>query len=72
MATKKTDKKWIQKIDLKKGALSKTAQRHGAIKKGNGIKTSWLKQAASGKNVSKTTAKRAQLALKFKSFKKKK
>lgn len=69
MATK-DNKKWIPK-DLKKGALTKTAQRHGAIKKSNGIKTSWLKQAAKGKGVSKTTQKRANLALTFKGFKKK-
>lgn len=62
--------KWIQKINLKKGALTKTASKHGAIKKGNGIKKAWLKKAAKGEGVSKTTAKRARLALSFSKFKK--
>ena len=69
------DKKWVQKVTqspkFKKDALTKTAQRHGAIKKSNGIKTSWLKQASKGKGVSKTTATRARFALKLKGFKKK-
>lgn len=73
---KKSDKNWMSKLvkspKFQKGALTKTAKQHGAIKKSNGIKTSWLKKAAKGKGVSKLTAKRAQLALKFKSFRKKK
>lgn len=69
-SSKKSTKKWIPK-NLKKGALTKTAKAHGAIKKGNGIKTSWLKKAAKGQGVSKTTAKRARLALTFRKMRKK-
>lgn len=63
---------WMSKLAprLKKGALTKTAKQHGAIKKSNGIKTSWLKKAAKGKGVSKLTKKRAVLALTFRKNKK--
>lgn len=54
---------WIQKAVKQetKGALRKTAQRHGALK--NGIDKGWLKKAAAGVGVSKKTTKRAQLAV---------
>jgi hypothetical protein len=57
--------KWIQKIHLKKGALTRTASKHGGIKPGGGIKSSFLQEAASGKYGS-LAAKRARLAITFK------
>lgn len=52
-------KKFIQAMDLKKGALRKTL----GAKKGKDIPLSKIKKAAAGKGVSKKTEKRAELAL---------
>lgn len=70
MPTKKksSSKKWIGKMDLKKGALTATAKRAGALKKDGDIKVAWLKEKAKGDGV---TAKRAKLALTFRKMKKK-
>jgi len=68
MAKAKGNGKWIQKAIKKPGALRATAARHGALK--NGISKSWLKKAASGKGVSKTTARRARLAVTLKGMRK--
>lgn len=58
---------WIQKIGMKKNALTKTAQKEGGVKKEGGIKESFLNKAASGKFGEKTQ-KRAILAKTLKSF----
>lgn len=55
--------KWISRAIKSPGSLTRTAQRHGAIKKSNGIKKAWLKKAAKGEGVSKKTAQRARLAI---------
>lgn len=61
-------KKWMQNLDLKKGALRKTL----GVKKGEKIPSDELEKAAEGEGVSKKTKKRAQLAETFrKSFHKK-
>ncbi len=60
-------KKWIQDIDMKKGALRKSLK----IKKGKDISAAKLRKAAAGKGVSKKTQKRAVLAETLKGFKKK-
>lgn len=65
---KKSSGKWMQKLDLKKGALTSTAKRAGALKKDGDIKVSWLREKAKGDGV---TAKRARLALTFRKAKKK-
>lgn len=65
MADKK--KNWIGKMDLKKGALTRTAKKEGALKKDGDIKVSWLRDKAKGDGV---TAKRAKLALTFRKMKK--
>lgn len=57
--------RWIQKMHLKKGALTQTAKKHDGIKKGGGIKNSFLQEAMSGKYGGKTR-KRAALAISFK------
>lgn len=58
-------KKWMQKLDLKKGALRKTV----GVKKGQKIPMEELDEAAKGGGVSAKTAKRARLAKVFrKSF----
>lgn len=51
-------KKWMQNLDLKKGALRKTL----GVKKGKDIPMQELNEAAEGKGV---TAKRARLAKVF-------
>jgi hypothetical protein len=53
---------------LKKGALTATAKRAGALKKDGDIKVSWLREKAKGDGI---TAKRARLALTFRKAKKK-
>ncbi len=59
-------KKWMQNLDLKKGALRKTL----GVKKGKDIPVEELNEASEGKGI---TAKRARLAKVFKnSFHKKK
>lgn len=68
MSTKKSSKNWIGKMNLKKGALTATAKRAGALKKDGDIKVSWLKEKAKGDGV---TARRAKLALTFRKMKKK-
>lgn len=65
----KKDKKWIQKMDLKKGALTKTAKEHGGINKEGKISAKFLDKAASGKYGAKTE-KRAELAKTFKKMSK--
>lgn len=57
--------KWIQKMHLKKGALTKTAEKHHGLKDGGGIKGTFLHDAAAGKYGEKTR-KRAVLAISFK------
>ena len=59
--------KWIQKANLKKGALRKTLK----AKPGKDIPVSKLKKAASGKGVSPKTEKRAELALTLRKLRKK-
>lgn len=54
-------KKWMQNLDLKKGALRKTL----GVKKGQKIPMEELNEAAKGEGVSKKTAKRARLAKVF-------
>lgn len=68
MADKKKKKNWIGKMDLDKGALTRTAKRAGALKKDGDIKVAWLKDKAKGDGV---TAKRARLALTFRKMRKK-
>ncbi len=60
--------KWIQKANLKKGALRKTL----GTKKGKKIPVKTLKKAAAGKGVSKLTEKRAKTAMTLKKIRKKK
>lgn len=60
-------KKWIKNAIKHPGALTKTAKKAGAVKKGGGIKGSWLKKEAKGKG---TTAKRARLAQTLKKLRK--
>jgi hypothetical protein len=62
---KNMSEKWIQKMHLKKGALTSTAAKHDGIKSGGGIKNTFLHEAASGK-YGALTKKRAVLALSFK------
>lgn len=57
----KKPKKWMQNLDLKKGALRKTL----GVKKGHKIPMKELDEAASGEGVSEKTAKRARLAKVF-------
>lgn len=64
-AKKKADKKWIQKIDMKKGALRKEL----GAKKGKPIPKAKLEKAAKSKNP--TLKKRAVLALNLRKMKKK-
>jgi hypothetical protein len=61
-------KNWIPK-DLKEGALTRTAEKKGGVKKGGGLKTEFLDKAADGAYGAKT-AKRANLAKTFKKMKK--
>ena len=60
-------KKWIQKINMKKGALRKTAKKAGALK--DGIAAKWLEKAAKAGG---KLGKRARLAKVFRKFTKKK
>jgi len=53
-------KKWIQKIDLKKGALKSLAKKEGALTKKGTIKVSWLREKAKEGG---TVGRRARLAL---------
>lgn len=72
MADKKKSAKskdWIKKAVKDPGALTRTAKAKKGLKKGGGIKESFLKKAASGKFGSKT-AKRANLAETFRKMKK--
>ena len=63
------DKKWIQDMNLKKGALTETARQHGAITKDGTISVDWLKKAAAGE-YGALTDKRATLALSFRKMNK--
>lgn len=56
-------------MDLKKGALTKTAKEKGGIAKDGKIKSSFLNKAADGK-YGKKTEKRAELTKTFKKMKK--
>ena len=67
MATRK--KNWIAGAIKKPGSLTKTAKKAGAVKKGGGIKSSWLNKEAKGTG---KTAKRARLAKTLKKLSKKK
>lgn len=60
--------KWIQKAVKNPGALTETASQHKGVKKGGGLKSSFLDKAANG-DFGEKTQKRAQLAKTFKSFK---
>jgi hypothetical protein len=62
-------KDWIPD-DLKRGALTRTAEKKGGVKKGGGLKTQFLDKAAKGDFGAKT-AKRANLAKTFKKMDKK-
>lgn len=57
--------KWIQSMDLKKGALTETARQHGAITREGTISADFLHNAAAGKYGS-VTEKRAELAITLK------
>lgn len=57
---KRKPKRWIKSAISKKGALTATARRAGALKADGSIKVSWLRQKAKGSGV---TARRARLAL---------
>jgi len=57
---KRKPKRWIKGAISKKGALTATAKRAGAVKSDGSIKISWLRKKAKG---SGKTAKRARLAL---------
>jgi trehalose/maltose hydrolase-like predicted phosphorylase len=61
----KEKKKWIQGLDLKKGAL----RRELKVKKGKDIPVTKLEKAAKSKNP--TLKKRAVLALNFRKMRKK-
>jgi hypothetical protein len=61
------NKKWVQNMDLKKGALTTKAKKAGGIKKGGGIKESFLTKAEKSPNP--TTRKQAVLAETFKKMK---
>jgi hypothetical protein len=63
--------KWIQNAIKKKGALTETAEEHGAETKKGTIKKSFLKEAEEGE-FGKKTAKRANLAETLSHMKKKK
>lgn len=63
----KAPKKWMQKLDIKKGALrAKASKAHGLNKEGK-IKESFLDKASKSKNP--TTRKQANLAKVFKKAK---
>lgn len=63
----KEPKKWMQNLDIKKGALkAKAAKAHGLNKEGN-IKGAFLDKAAKSSNP--TTRKEANLAKVFKKAK---
>ena len=68
---KKSGKDWIQGAVKNPGSLTKTAQAKGGVKKGGGLKASFLDKAADGKFGEKTK-KRADLAKTFKKMSKKK
>ena len=65
------NKNWIQKIDIKKGALTKLAEKKGGVKKSGGLKKSFIDKAASGK-MGKKAQKQAVLAKTFAKMRKKK
>jgi len=60
---------WANNLDLKKGALTAKAKKAGGVKKGGGIKESFLAKAEKSPNP--TTRKQAVLAETFKKMKKK-
>jgi hypothetical protein len=62
-------KKWIQKAIKKRGALTKTAKRAGAVGRKGTINKTWLKAKASKGG---TTGKRARLAVTLSKMRKKK
>lgn len=62
--------KWIQAMNLDKGALTAKAKRAGGVKKGGGIKESFLAKAEKSPNP--TTRKQAVLAETFRKMAKKK
>lgn len=59
--------KWIQSAKIQKGALTTKAKKAGGIKKGGGIKESFLAKAEKSPNP--TTRKQAVLAETFKKMK---
>lgn len=61
-------KHWIQDAVKKPGSLTETASKHGGVKKGGGLTSTFLNAAAAGKYGPKTQ-KRANLAKTFKTFK---
>lgn len=73
-AKPKKDKKWIQKADIKKGALTKKAKAAGELTKKGDIKDDWIDKVAANKKgkYSKKTEKQAELAKTFKKMRKKK
>ena len=67
MLKKTKKKKWIPK-NLKKGALTETASKEGAVAESTGnIMMPWLRKKAKGAG---KTAKRARLAIAFRGIKK--
>lgn len=73
MAEKK-DKKWIQKANIKKGALTKKAKAAGQLTKEGDIKDQWIEKVAANKSgqYSKKTQQQARLALTFRRMRKRK
>ena len=73
-AAKKSDGKWIQKANIKKGALTKKAKAAGELNKKGDIKDSWVDKVAANKKgkYSKKTEKQAELAKTFKKMRTKK
>lgn len=60
--------KWIQDMHMKKGALTKTAQKHHGVTKRGDLSDKFLDAAAEGEYGPKTK-KRANLAKNFKKMK---
>lgn len=61
---------WIAGAIKHPGALTETAKKHGGVKSGGGLKSSFVKAASSGK-YGKKTQQRANLAKTLKHMKKK-
>lgn len=60
--------KWVQKLDIKKGALRAQAKREGALT--NGISKKWMKKKLADPKTKSTTKKRIRLAQTFSKMRK--